>query len=525
MTVSKAGPMISLPERFRHAKLRPAVTRGLWVWLLPCLLWLAPALLAQRSTIHPLVRVVDMKVGATEKVELSNRFHATVTLVEVRETRDPIREAIRKAEVDVEVNGEKVTIECGNYNLPVTVTDVDIDCTITGGYRSNSHREGDAWNLDLDARLRLWPKGYPFIKPGTFVYPVKQRWFASHTQMSNQPVFVDGGEIPSRRAVYYHSGLDIGGAEGLAEVVAATDGLVVSLGDEVLSGQDDDTPISQRYDVIYILDRRGWYYRYRHLHSFDDGIELGKRVRIGQPLGLLGKEGGSGGWSHLHFEVKSRQPNEKWGTQEGYAFLWNAYQWESKPGIIAVARPHAFIRVGETVTLDGRRSWSKSNNIGSYEWTFTDGSKADGATVERAYQQPGSYSEILKVTDGEGRVGYDFAVVQVVAPNAQDANEVPPTLHAAYHPTTDIKPGTEVTFKVRAFRTRHGNETWDFGDGSPKVEVESDGNADKHAKDGYAVTTHAYQKPGDYIARVERSNERGETAVAHLHVRVGTVAR
>ena len=103
--------------------------------------------------------------------------------------------------------------------------------------------------------------------------------------MSNQPVFVDGGEIPSRRAIYYHSGLDIGGAEELTEVVAATDGLVVSLGDEVLAGQEDDTPISERYDVIYILDRRGWYYRYSHLHSFDEGIELGKRVKIGQPLG------------------------------------------------------------------------------------------------------------------------------------------------------------------------------------------------------------------------------------------------
>ena len=525
MTVSKAGPMTSLPARFRHAELSPAVTCGPWVWLLPCLLCLVTPLPAQRSTIYPLVRVVDMKVGATEKVELSSRFHATVTLLAVRETRDPIREAIRKAEVDLEVNGEKVTIECGNYNLPVAVTDVDIDCTITAGYRSNSHRAGDAWNLDLDARLRLWPKGYPFIKPGTFVYPVKQRWFASDTQMSNQPVFVDGGEVPSRRAVYYHSGLDIGGAEGLAEVVAATDGLVVSLGDEVLSGQDDDTPVSARYDVIYILDRRGWYYRYSHLHSFDEDVELGKRVKLGQPLGLLGKEGASGGWAHLHFEVKSRQPNDKWGTQEGYAFLWNAYQWESKPDVIAVARPHALIRVGETATLDGRRSWSKSNKISSYEWTFTDGSKVEGATVERAYEQPGSYSEILKVTDGEGGVDYDFAVVQVVASAAQDANEVPPTLHAAYHPTSGIEPGAEVTFKVRAFRTTHGNETWDFGDGSPKVEVQSDGNAEKHAKDGYAATTHAYAKPGDYIARVERTNERGETAVAHLHVRVDAPAR
>ncbi len=503
---------------------QPAKIRGPRPWLLICLWLLAgllpPALFAQRSTLYPLVRVVDMKVGATERVELSNRFHATVTVLDVRETRDPVREAIRRAEVDVEVNGEKATLECGNYKLPVSVTDVDIDCTITGGYRSNSHRSGDAWNLDLDVRLRLWPKGYPFIKPGTFVYPVKQRWFASDTQMSNEPVFVDGGEQPSRRAVYYHSGLDIGGAEGLTEVVAATDGLVVSLGAEVLAGQEEDTPIAPRYDVIYILDRRGWYYRYSHLHSFDEGVELGKRVTIGQRLGLLGKEGASGGWAHLHFEIKSRQPNEKWGAQEGYAFLWNAYQWESKPDVIAVARPHAFIRVGETVTLDAGRSWARSGKIAAYSWTFTDGSTAEGATVKRSYDRPGSYSEILQVTDDRGNTDYDFAVVQVVDGSALDAAHVPPTLHAAFHPTTNIRPGTEVTFKVRVFRTTYGKESWDFGDGSPKVEVQSDGNAEKHAKDGYAVTTHTYREAGDYLARVERTNERGETAVAHLHVPV-----
>ena len=83
-----------------------------------------------------------------------------------------------------------------------------------------------------------------------------------------------------------------------------------------------------------------------------------------------------------------------------------------------------------------------------------------------------------------------------------------------------VKPGQPITFKVRAFRTTHDEETWDFGDGSPTVTVKSDGNADQHAKDGYALTTHVYEKPGDYIARVERANQRGEKAIAHVHVRV-----
>jgi hypothetical protein len=69
--------------------------------------------------------------------------------------------------------------------------------------------------------------------------------------------------------------------------------------------------------------------------------------------------------------------------------------------------------------------------------------------------------------------------------------------------------------------TTHGKETWDFGDSSEPVEVQSDGNVERHAKDGYAVTQHRYDKRGHYLVRVARSNSRGEKATAHLHVRVG----
>ena len=460
-----------------------------------------------------------MTVGETQEVELSNRSTTTAKLLGVDETRDPIRGAIRKATVNVEIDGIKTTLNCGNYHLPVVVGTVEVDCPITGGYSGNNRREGGPWGLDKDARLRFWPKGYPYIKPGTFVYPAGQRWFASDTQMSNEPVFVDGGELPSNRGIYYHSGLDIRDIEGQT---VDRNGLVVSLGDDVLPGQETDTPVNERYDVIYIMDRRGWYYRYSHLHSFEGGVELGKRVTLGQRLGLLGKEGGSGGWSHLHFEIKSKQPSGKWGTQEGYAFLWNAYQWENKPSVIAVARPHHFIAAGESITLDGGKSWAKSGKIASYSWRFTDGADASGPSVERTYSKPGVYSEVLKVTDDQGNSDYDFAVVQVVdkAAAASGEDKVPPSLHAVFYPTAGLKPGDAVTFKVRAFRTTHGKETWDFGDGSPPVVVQSDGNAVKHAKDGYAVTTHAYEKPGDYIARVERSNERGEKAIAQVHVHV-----
>ena len=315
-------------------------------------------------------------------------------------------------------------------SLPVAAGGVQVDCPITGGYRSNSSE--DPWGLVKDARIRLWPAGSPWIEPTSFVYPARQRWFASTTQMANEPVYVDGGEKPATAKIYYHNGLDIGGAEGLVEVVAATDGVVVSSGTARLAGFED-TPVRPRYDVVYLLDDRGWYYRYSHMQTIDPAIEPGATVRMGQKIGVLGKEGGSGGWSHLHFEITSRQPSGRWGTQEGYAFLWQAYLREHEARSSSPSPgPTAWPGPASTVTLDGSQSWSRSGPIERFEWTFSDGTTASGPQVERTYDRPGSYSEILKVTDAPGARRLRLrrrAGARPVEPRA-----LPPTIHAAYAP-------------------------------------------------------------------------------------------
>jgi hypothetical protein len=464
-------------------------------------------------TMQPVRSVIDLTLEESTEVVLADKSIVKVKLLQLEEKLDSMAKAVREAKVLVEVNGEQQWLTSANYNLPQLVGGVQIDCPITRGYNANSGQ--DSWGLEKDARLRLWPKGSPWIKPGTFVYPLKQRWFATSTQFSNEPTYVDGGDKPDRKKIYYHNDLDFGGCEGLTEVVAATAGLVVSVSEKTLPGYSL-TPVHPRYDVVYVLDERGWYYRYSHLHTIDPAIQMGSRLTMGQRIGLLGKEGASGGWTHLHFGIKSRQPSGKWGTEEAYAFAWGAYQRENKPAIIAVARPHHFIRAGETIKLDGSKSWAASGTVKTYEWTFTDGTTATGSEIERTYIKPGAYSEILKVTDASGNVSLDFAIVQVMG---GDDRNLPPTIHPTFWPTTGLKAGMEITFKVRTFRAT-GGETWDFGDGTPKVRVKSDGNAKALAKDGYAVTKHVFKKAGDHIVAVEHTNERGERAVGHLWVRV-----
>jgi murein DD-endopeptidase MepM/ murein hydrolase activator NlpD len=490
----------------------------LTAWLLA----LAPPLNAAGNAPQrtPIVRAVDLDVNEAQELALADGAKARVKLVALDETRDPMRDAVREARVKVEVNGQSLVLTSATYHLPVKFAGVQIDCPITKGHVGNSS-EGNAWGLVKDARLRLWPASSPWIEPGTFVYPLQQRWFASHTQMANEPSFVDGGEAPSNKKIYYHYGLDCGGAEGMVDVLAATAGRVISSGTNILSSYTD-SPAKPRYDVVYLLDDRGWYYRYSHLQAIDPAMRPGAQVRIGQKVGVLGKEGGSGGWSHLHFDITSRQPSGLWGIEEGYAFLWETYQRQYAPKITAVARPHHFVFTGEKVVLDGSKSWSASGKIARYDWTFTDGTAASGSGVERTYSQPGEYSEILKITDAHGEVDYDFVVVLVI--DKSNPDQLPPTIHPACSPTMNIHVNDPVTFKVRSFRTTAGNETWDFGDGSAKVTVKSDGNVEQHAKDGYAVTQHRFAKPGHYLVRVERTNEHGQRAIGHVHVPVEPAA-
>ncbi|MBN1590013.1 MAG: PKD domain-containing protein, partial [Pirellulales bacterium] len=275
--------------------------------------------------------------------------------------------------------------------------------------------------------------------------------------------------------------------------------------------------LKPRYDVIYVRDQRGWYYRYSHLDSFDSSVKLGGRVAMGQRIGALGKKGASGGWTHLHFDVNRPQPSGRYGIDDAYAFVWQVYQQEHPTPLVAVARPHKVARPGDPVVLDASRSYSVLGPESlRYEWTLTDGTTATGPRLTHRYGRPGNYREIVKVTDSAGRVDYDFARVFVLS--ATNPKRRPPNVHATYWPTFDVKPGDRVTFKVitRDIGAGEGREVWDFGDGTPTVATRS-----KPKPPTYATIHHTYEKPGHYLVRVERTNDRGETGADRLQIRVG----
>jgi len=462
------------------------------------------------------VRVVaELDIGESQDVLLSNGETVKLSLMQVDVFRDSLRNAIRSARVKVSVDGEEITITSGNYNLPVTAGKVQIDCPVVKDYSTTSRR--NIWALEKDARFRLWPEGSPFIAPGTFVYPVKQEWLASMSQTGNEPTYVDWGENLANKNIYYHEGHDIGGAEGMDEIVSATDGLVVSANGETLEGFDD-FPGDIRTDVVYILSDLGWYIRYSHLDSTDPEIKTGTRVKLGQKIGIMGKQGGSGGWVHLHFGMSHKETSTgEWGIEDAYPYVWEAFVNQYDPALMAVARPHHLLWTGQEAVLDGSKSKSFSGDIVSYEWTFFDGTTAEGAVQTKTYDKPGEYSEILKVTDSEGNIDYDFTVIQVYERGEEE--QTIPAIQPVYYPSLDIKPGDPVTFLVRTFNSDVGNEVWEFGDGSPPVMVKSETvDRQNFIKGKFAETMHSFSEPGQYVVSVKRSDASGREAIAHLHV-------
>ncbi len=452
----------------------------------------------------------DLAIGESFTYTLKTGEKKIITVLSIHDVRDPFRNAIRKAEVNVDVSGTQAVIPVALYTMPKVVNGLKLDAAVTKGYLSNSSSP-EVWDLEpgADVRLRFWDPDQPLLEPGSFGYPVKQRWFASDTQMANDPCFVDGGEDPNRKDIYYHYGLDFGGYDHLVPVLAATDGYVLSAAGKTLPEvtKEKYPNLSPRYDVVYIEDSRGWYYRYSHFSSILPHVKPGTRVQKGDWIGILGKEGASGGWSHLHFDINGAAGDEK-GLINGYPFIVEAYLRENPGALLAVARPHHLVSTGDEVTLDGSNSICDGGKIVSYKWTFCDGSDAQGPVATKVYEKPGVYSEILWVKDDRGQVDVDFAVVHAYA-GENTLEKLPPSIHATYYPTTGIAPGDVVFFKARTFRTQGGKERWDFGDGT---------KGETCSQNEFATISHHYSKPGLYIVTVTRDSENGTSAMARLKV-------
>jgi murein DD-endopeptidase MepM/ murein hydrolase activator NlpD len=478
-------------------------------------------------------KYLKLDVNESKTITLYDGTNVTIKLLDIIYDRDEVRKAVRSAKLKLSVDGEEKWIEAGNYNLPVHFKTVKIDCPIAKAYLDNGNFPHGMWRLlGKEVKLRVWPVNSK-INPNNMVcYPIDQKWLSANTTAGLEPVEIDHDNlIPNdQEKIYYHWGFDFAGVKGVTPALAGGDGVVIAAGKKGYEEPDPndseyfkDEPFfnvsdkisklpKPRFDRIFVRMENGWIYRYSHLQRID--VQLGDTVKAGQVIGALGNR-----WSdfaHIHFEVWSidEDDNNNYTLELGYPYLWESYVDTYKPKIIAIARPHKYITVGDSVTLDGLKSVSFEGKIVKYEWTFHDGTTATGASVTKQYNKPGYFSETLKITDDKGNVEYDFVHVTVVykdKPNHKYGYTC-----VSYYPTFNIKAGDELTFKGRFFNINEGEDHWDFGDGTPIQTTHS--NPDGYSATGYVELKHTYKKPGHYFVTFDRTVNNGMTTTTNLSI-------
>ncbi len=172
--------------------------------------------------------------------------------------------------------------------------------------------------------------------------------------------------------------------------------------------------------------------------------------------------------------------------------------------LAASAGPSRSASEGQAVTFQGTASGGSSPY--SYAWNFGDGTTASGTpTPSHTYQDNGSYTATLTVTDAAGRTSSSTttAAISNVAPTAN-----------ANGPYSGVA-GTAVNFTGSATDpspadTQAGfTYAWDFGDGTTFVG---------------RTPSHAYAQAGTYTATLTVTDKDGGKGVATTSVTIGAPA-
>jgi murein DD-endopeptidase MepM/ murein hydrolase activator NlpD len=262
-------------------------------------------------------RFVYLDPGESYSFQLKNGAEKRIRLVSVKEYEDPVIHLTRRADVEIEIDGKPISLTCAPYVMPTEVGGVRIQADTTS-----------AW-LEIPKRVQfsLWDASDPIVDTALFCFPLPgYRLFSHGMQAYNEPVHLghrDGD--PAGQRFYHNYGVDLAGYEGRQKVLSCIDGIVV----QTNPAEGD----------LSIRDDRGFVLYYGHLDSILPEIKVGTAVKRGQWVGMLGRRGASGNFSHLHvgtFLSKS-------ATAEGhlnrnlnlYPWLVAAYQQESGTNLYA----------------------------------------------------------------------------------------------------------------------------------------------------------------------------------------------
>ncbi|HXH07533.1 MAG TPA: PKD domain-containing protein [Vicinamibacterales bacterium] len=156
----------------------------------------------------------------------------------------------------------------------------------------------------------------------------------------------------------------------------------------------------------------------------------------------------------------------------------------------------------EKITFDGSASTDPDGSVVAWNWRFSDGDTRTGRVVQIAFDQPGSYSATLTVTDDRGLQSSPTTKSFTVGSVSR------PTASFVFSPEEPAA-GQTVYFNAEASTAGSGRTivsySWDFGDGTR----------------GTGVTTqHIFSAPGNYRVTLTVTDDLGNTGTVTVTVEV-----
>ncbi len=423
-------------------------------------------------------RFVYLNPGESYTFRLRDGAEKRIFLVSVREYEDSVIHLARRADVKIEIDGKPIELTCAPYCFPTEAQGLRLQADTTS-----------AWlNIPKRVQFSLWDASEPIVDTNLFCFPLPgYRLFSHGVQAYNEPVHLghqDGD--PGGQRFYHNYGVDLAGYEGRQKVVSCINGTAVQVDSEE--------------GGLSIRDDKGFILNYGHLDSIISGIKVGSPIKQGQWVGMLGRRGSSGNFSHLHIGAylsESAMTMDRLSRNLNlYPWLVAAYQKESGTGLYAVAGPHKTVLTGEKVLFDGSNSLAfKSNldcrqtSITSFKWEFHDVISVNGPRAEKVYDKPGCYIACLWVKDSNGGLDVDFCKVKVFSRVSPE--DVIPTLFVTYYPSAEVYMDEPISFRIWPQGMEIEDIQVDFGDGTIVQDYRP-----------YSAITHKFKSPGIHIVTV-----------------------
>ena len=421
-------------------------------------------------------QIVGLDPSEVFTFRLKSGTGRVIRLVSVKEHRDTVVKLMRRAEVSLEVDGQPVQLRCAPYVMPTEISGLRLQVDSTSGWG----------NTPKAVQLSVWDATDPIVDTRRFRFPLRDfRLFSHGTQAYNEPVHLGEGDgDPVGQRFYHDYGFDLAGYEGREEVGSVVEGRIIKF------WPSREDPCS-----VLVQDDRGFIWDHAHLKALAPELTLGARVAMGQKLGILGKTGPSGNFSHLHVgtyltqrDLEADHANRRLNL---YPWMVMAYQAQYPTGLIAVARPHHTVLTGEKVILDAADSLAfGGGRIVERRWTFHDGQAVNQARAEKVFDHPGSYIATLWVKDDRGAEDVDFCQIKVFS--QANPEKAMPHIFMTSTPTQEIRPDQPVTF--RCWFQGKGADSFkvDFGDGTQLVDCRS-----------YTELRHRFRTVGTHIVTAQ----------------------